>query len=264
MPYHHSKFYHVFWRMVVGKAPSSSPGEHHREIRSAGGSFALAVLVALTLRTLLFEPYYIPSGSMKSTLLVGDFIVVNKYAYGYSRHSLPFGPPVFEGRIAARHLPERGDIVVFVKGGTKYIKRLIGLPGDIVQMKDGNLFLNHQRVEKRPDGTFTDTDGNVLRRYIESLAPTVSYVVLDQYQNGPYDNTPAIAVPEGHYFFMGDNRDNSGDSRAGMGMIPLENIVGKASYILLSMREPLWKIWRWYSAYDRHQSFTSLDKHRTP
>jgi signal peptidase I len=211
-----------------------------------------AILIALVVRTLFFEPFNIPSGSMKPTLLVGDYLFTSKYAYGYSRHSLPFSPPLFGGRVL-EDLPERGDVVVFKlpsDGRTDYIKRVIGLPGDTVQMRDGRLILNGEPVPKERVGTFVDTGeaGRELARYVETLPNGRSYEVLDMTPNGPYDTTRVFEVPEGHLFVMGDNRDNSMDSRTRfVGFVPLENLVGRAEIIFYSTdgTAALWELWRW-------------------
>jgi signal peptidase I len=211
-----------------------------------------AILIALVVRTLFFEPFNIPSGSMKPTLLVGDYLFTSKYAYGYSRHSLPFSPPLFGGRVL-EDLPERGDVVVFKlpsDGRTDYIKRVIGLPGDTVQMRDGRLILNGEPVPKERVGTFVDTGeaGRELARYVETLPNGRSYEVLDMTPNGPYDTTRVFEVPEGHLFVMGDNRDNSMDSRTRfVGFVPLENLVGRAEVIFYSTdgTAALWELWRW-------------------
>mgnify|MGYP006273482313 FL=1 len=211
-----------------------------------------AILIALVVRTLFFEPFNIPSGSMKPTLLVGDYLFTSKYAYGYSRHSLPFSPPLFGGRVL-EDLPERGDVVVFKlpsDGRTDYIKRVIGLPGDTVQMRDGQLYLNGEPVPKERVGTFVDTGeaGRELARYVETLPNGRSYEVLDMTPNGPYDTTRVFEVPEDHLFVMGDNRDNSMDSRTRfVGFVPLENLVGRAEIIFFSTdgSAALWELWRW-------------------
>jgi signal peptidase I len=212
-----------------------------------------ALLLALVVRTLLFQPFNIPSGSMKSTLLIGDYLFVSKYSYGYSHFSLPLSPPLFSGRIWSKP-PERGDIVVFKlprDESTDYIKRVIGLPGDRIQMKGGVIYINDVAVPKEYVDTFND-DGIVEKRYRETLPNGVSYQVLDRDASGLYDNTEVFEVPPDHYFMMGDNRDNSTDSRVapasgGVGFVPFENIVGRASIIFFSLEEgePFWAVWDW-------------------
>ena len=217
-----------------------------------------ALLIALVIRAILFQPFFIPSGSMIPSLLIGDYLFVAKYPYGYSRHSLPFSPPLFSGRLFGAD-PERGDIVVFktpADNRTDFIKRLIGLPGDTIQMQKGVLFINgkpvpRERVEDRID---TDEYGNVRRipQYRETLPSGVSYNTQDIEAEGPYDNTDIYIVPLGHYFMMGDNRDNSSDSRVAnaVGYVPAENLVGKAEIIFFSAdgSASFWQFWRWPSA----------------
>jgi signal peptidase I len=213
-----------------------------------------AVGIALAVRTFLYEPFNIPSGSMKPTLLVGDYLFVSKMAYGYSKHSLPFSLPLFEGRIAGS-LPERGDVVVFKlpsDNRTDYIKRIIGLPGDKIQVKDDILYLNGEplnrvRLEDFYDDDGTGTNGPV-PRYRETLPGGRSYTVLDITTHGSLDNTGVYEVPAGHVFAMGDNRDNSLDSRVdNVGFIPIENLIGRAEIIFFSTNGSahLWEIWNW-------------------
>lgn len=219
-----------------------------------------ALVLALVVRTLLFQPFNIPSGSMKETLLVGDYLFVSKFSYGFSRYSLPFGEylPSF-GRVLFQQ-PQRGDIIVFKKTSdpsVDYIKRLIGLPGDKVQMKGGVLYINGTAVPKEPDGIFIDDDTGFggsakIAVYKETLPNGVVHHTLDMVENGPEDNTPEFLVPEGHYFFMGDNRDNSSDSRvpgSGVGFVPEENLVGKAQMIFFSISGDArpWEFWSWPS-----------------
>lgn len=212
-----------------------------------------ALLLALVIRTLLFQPFSIPSGSMRPTLLEGDYLFVTKWAYGYSRHSLPFSPPLFLGRIWAS-APERGDVAVFKfppNPSVDYIKRVIGLPGDKIQMKSGQLFINGQGVQREKIGQIDNPDITEETRpvdvYRETLPNGVSYETLDINPNGMGDDTREFVVPAGHYFMMGDNRDNSSDSRFEVGYVPDENLVGRANYIFFSIAgkySPL-EVWRW-------------------
>jgi signal peptidase I len=233
-----------------------------------------ALVIAGVFRTLFFQPFWIPSGSMKDTLLIGDFLFVNKMAYGYSRYSCPFAACPIKGRLFASE-PERGDVVVFRHPGTgaDFIKRLIGLPGDTIQMKEGVLFINGKEVPQRDAGTFEEikapqgSQGNIPRcandpvglggtcikqRLIETLPNGVSHSVLN-IGDGGADNTPVYTVPAGHYFFMGDNRDNSQDSRfplatGGVGMLPAEYLIGRADRIMFSSAgKSLFFFWTWRS-----------------
>lgn len=218
-----------------------------------------ALLIALFLRVLFFQPFTIPSASMEPTLLEGDYIIVSKYSYGYSRHSIPFSPPLFTGRILER-APQRGDVVVFKlprDGRTDYIKRLIGLPGDRIQVRAGQVFINGKPVprEHLPPVTVETEFGfeRSIERYQETFSNGRSFTTYDYGPDGEVDNTGAYVVPEGHFFFMGDNRDNSLDSRVpaevGVGFVPAENLVGKAQIILFSWDRgaTLFKPWTWFT-----------------
>ena len=212
-----------------------------------------ALLLAMVIRTVLFQPFTIPSGSMMPTLLVGDYIFVNKFAYGYSKYSLPMSPDLFSGRIFASE-PERGDIVVFrfpPNPSIDYIKRVVGLPGDRVQMIGGVLHINGTAVPKQEDGVFTSDyhldPGSNVPLYRETFDNGVSFETLDNSPNSSGDNTREFVVPEGHYFMMGDNRDNSLDSRFDVGFVPAENLIGKASVIFFSLGNDtsFREIWKW-------------------
>ena len=177
--------------------------------------FVGALIIALIIRSLLFQPFNIPSSSMKPTLLIGDFLFVSKFSYGYSQHSFPFSLGPIDGRTSDAR-PERGDVVVFklpADNRTDFIKRVIGLPGDTVQMINGKLHLNRVPVAREQVDDFVEPRryGNDLRvrRYRETLPSGRSYYTLDQVDGGPADNTPLYEVPQGHYFMLGDNRDNS-------------------------------------------------------
>jgi signal peptidase I len=214
-----------------------------------------ALLLALVIRTFLFQPFSIPSGSMRPTLLEGDYLFVTKWAYGYSKHSLPFSPDLFEGRIWASQ-PERGDVVVFKfppNPSLDYIKRVIGLPGDRVQMRSVQLFINGEAVKREKTGEIDNPDITEMNRPVEvwreTLPNGVSYDTLDLTPNGIGDDTREFVVPEGHYFMMGDNRDNSTDSRFSVGYVPEDHLVGRANIIFFSIAggaSPL-EIWRWPS-----------------
>ncbi|MBK8175682.1 MAG: signal peptidase I [Rhodospirillales bacterium] len=213
-----------------------------------------AVVIAVVVRTFLFEPFSIPSGSMIPTLLVGDYLFVSKYSYGYSRYSLPFGMPLFSGRLLADQ-PERGDVVVFklpTDNTTDYIKRVIGLPGDRIQLKNGLLYINDEPVKREPAGQFIAHSGLALaqtyHRYIETLPNGRQHPIIEISDSGPFDNTGVYTVPEGSYFMMGDNRDSSRDSRflSEVGYVPFENLIGRARVIFFSVDGEALAFWDWY------------------
>lgn len=224
-----------------------------------------AILIAVVFRSLLFQPFWIPSGSMKSTLLIGDYIFVSKYSYGLSKHSFPFSMGPFSGRLFGSE-PERGDVVVFrhPTRNEDFVKRLTGLPGDKVQMKAGILYINGETAKQTADGDFVERlvpgqsqqcaaretrDGEVVcvkERFIETLPNGVDHVILNANDNrGFSDNTPVFSIPEGHYFFMGDNRDNSNDSRQSVRVVPFENLLGRAEIIAISSDGPFYEVWNW-------------------
>jgi signal peptidase I len=210
-----------------------------------------AVLIALVARTFVIEPFNIPSASMVPTLLVGDYLFVSKWTYGYSRHSFPFSFPPFTGRVF-ESAPQRGDVVVFKYPGpnpaykdSDYIKRIVGLPGDRVQVVDGIVRINGTPVarellgpadhEGRPSGSASRSFSRSFQRYVETLPGGVRHDILETSDNDRYDNTPVFTVQQRHVFVMGDNRDNSEDSRAEGGwFVPFDNIVGRAEFIFYS------------------------------
>lgn len=231
-----------------------------------------ALLIAGVFRTLFFQPFWIPSGSMKDTLLIGDFLFVNKMAYGYSAYSCPFAICPVDGRIMGRE-PARGDVVVFRHpvNGQDFIKRVIGLPGDTVQMQNGRLFINGTEAVQVANGQFVEpyapqgpiqslplcTDGRLSpgavcskEKAIETLPGGTAHAVLNVY-DGRYDNTGVFSVPEGHFFFVGDNRDNSTDSRerqdfGGVGYVPYDHLIGRADRVMFSSAgRSLLFVWTW-------------------
>ncbi|MFZ4125690.1 MAG: signal peptidase I [Rickettsiales bacterium] len=242
-------------------------------------SFGYAVLLALVFRSLAYEPFHIPSGSMLPTMQIGDYIFVSKTSYGYGRYSFPFGTvfDYFDGRVM-EETPKRGDVIVFrLPNNTSidYIKRIIGLPGDKIQVIDGVLHINGKAVklERIEDYNEKQEDGSVksVRRYMETLPNGVKQMVLDERPFGNIDvndptgfdsdNTGVYEVPAGHYFFMGDNRDNSEDSRymeTGPGYVPAENLIGRADVIFVSFNTQarFWEFWNWIN-HDRWVTYVN-------
>jgi len=236
---------------TLTKSKSSSSGGIVDTVKTV----LYAIIIALFVRTVAYEPFNIPSGSMVPTLLVGDYLFVSKFSYGYSRYSLPFGLPLIPGRIFF-HQPERGDVVVFKlpkDNSTDYIKRVIGLPGDRIQVKNGLLYINDAPVKRERIEDYIYREGpNPFRaaQYIETLPNGKKHRIIELSDNAPFDNTSVFEVPPGHYFMMGDNRDNSLDSRApegGVGYVPAENLVGRAEFIFFSTdgAARLWELWKW-------------------
>ncbi|AZL16427.1 signal peptidase I [Rickettsiales endosymbiont of Stachyamoeba lipophora] len=214
-------------------------------------SLGAAVIFAILIRSFIVEPFQIPSSSMKPNLLIGDFLFVSKYSYGFSRHSFPFSIVPIKGRIFNFNQPERGDVIVFrgVENPNKfYIKRLIGLAGDKVQMINGVLYINNQPVNKIYAGTFSDNEFQNVKMYNEELSTKKIHLTLDLEEQGILDNTKVYEVPEGYLFMMGDNRDGSNDSRWELGYIPYENIIGRAEFIFFSIDGKFLEFWKWYDS----------------
>jgi signal peptidase I len=228
-----------------------------------------ALAIAFVVRTFFFQPFNIPSSSMYPTLMIGDYLFVSKLSYGYGKYSFNFslnglsGDPLikccpidFAGRKVLADVPERGDVAVFklpTDTEIDYIKRVIGLPGDRIQMRDGVLYINDVAVKKERIEDYVDQDsefaGVPVPQYVETLPNGVSYRVLDSTPVGGLDNTEVYTVPADHYFMMGDNRDNSTDSRVldHVGYVPVENFVGRADILFFSISADasLWRIWEW-------------------
>ncbi len=239
----------------VEKAPPMNAREEWMEF---GKTALVALIFAVLIRTFLLEPFNIPSGSMKPTLLVGDYLFVSKPAYGYSKHSFPFSFAPIEGRVwTGGRTPDRGDVIVFkLPTNTKidFIKRVIGLPGDKIQVKEGLLYINGKIVPREEVGLVQDVEGSskqTLMQYTETLPNGVKHAIYEASDNHPLDNTPEYTVPKGHYFMMGDNRDNSQDSRVQeeVGFVPLENIVGRAAFLFFSTngKASIVEFWKWPS-----------------
>ena len=226
-----------------------------KEIKENIKTLFYALVIAIIIRSLIIQPFYIPSSSMEPNLLVGDRIFVTKYSYGYSKHSFPFSPPIFKGRILPNK-PQRGDVVVFktpADNRTDYIKRLIGLPGDQIQFLDSNLYINNSEVIKSrlssSDKIYCGTyDLNVFT--FEEILPNGLKHKSVYLKDFPYENSDTFVVPEDHYFFLGDNRDCSKDSRflSSVGYVHKDNLVGKAQFIFFSSDKSIGNIfsfWKW-------------------
>ena len=216
------------------------------EVSEFAKTAIIAVLLALLIRSVLYEPFNIPSGSMLPTLLVGDYLFVSKPAYGYSKHSFPFGMAKFEGRVMMDE-PKRGDVIVFKlpsNPSIDYIKRLIGMPGETIQVIKGRLYINGELVEREPVGLVqsdenSDLETRNITEYIETLPGGVMHSIYEESDNEDLDNTQLYTIPENHYFMMGDNRDNSMDSRVSslVGFVPFDNFVGRADILFFSVNE---------------------------
>lgn len=231
-------------------------------------TIVLAVFIALVIRSFWLEPFRIPSGSMYPTLQVGDYLFVSKYTYGYSRYSFPAGLPLFEGRIFYSE-PKRGDIVVFKfpkNPHTDFIKRIIGLPGDKIQVKDGRLYINGEQVERSEKERYIIDEYVAIpefyHQYDETLPEGKIHRIIEMSdEERIVDNTEEFTVPEDMFFMMGDNRDRSDDSRLSVGFVPKENLVGKARFIFFSHSDKgsLIKPWTWFNAIRWKRFFKGIE-----
>jgi signal peptidase I len=278
--------------MTAAEAKSGKPRRKRGLIHEFISTFVYPVLAVVAVYSFFYQPFRIPSGSMVDTLLVGDYVWVNKFAYGYSKHSIPFSPPVMQGRVWSGE-PKRGDVIVFKfppDNSTDYIKRLVGLPGDRVQVKQGTLWINGEPVKEELVGeinyTYREDDGRIRelrgRKFRETLPGGVTHMIIKSYEwdsgySRDANNTPEYVVPAGHYFMMGDNRDSSTDSRfdqtldlprsndlvrtAGVGMVPFENLVGRADMIFPTSDGSArwWALWEWPGAIRWDRLFTVIE-----
>ena len=228
-----------------------------------------ALIIAIIIRSLLIQPFYIPSSSMEPTLLVGDRLFVTKYSYGYSKHSFPFSPPILNKRILFNS-PERGDVVVFktpADNRTDYIKRLIGLPGDKIQFIDSNLYLNSSEILKSKILIKNKIycGNRVIDVYkFEEILPSGKKFHTVYLKDYTYQNSDVFTVPENHYFFLGDNRDCSKDSRflSSVGYVHKDNLVGKAQFIFFSSDKNIGSIfafWKWHKTIRLNRSFSKIN-----
>jgi signal peptidase I len=241
-------------------------------------SIIYVIILALAIRTFIFEPYHIPSTSMYDNLQIGDYLIGTKYNYGYSNKSIPYSPNLFSGRIFSVE-PKRGDVIIFKAKNTgideRFIKRLIGLPGDKVKITNGDLYINDIKIQKQYVEDIKDEKGNVFGKFIEVLPEGKQYNILrlktndTDYEQGYANNIPDFYVPEGHYFFLGDNRDHSADSRFQMGFVENQELIAKAQLIFFSTSTKLWidngsiieqisNIWPWLQSIQFHRIFNNL------
>ena len=240
--------------------------------RGQVAQLAAIVLVVFLAKGALAEPFYVPSGSMEPTLQIGDALLASKYAYGYSTASLPIQINLPESGRVFSETPKRGDVVVFRWPGDRsqaWVKRVVGLPGDRIQMRQGQLFINNHAASLKPDGTGEAEDDNgavePAYRYVETLPNGVSHAIFKLRDNGRLDNTAEVTVPPDRLFVMGDNRDNSADSRVpvregGVGLLPMDNLVGRADAVVgswdLGMRSQ--PVWTWLSGFRGSRFFTAV------
>lgn len=257
-----------------GEEKPAKPPEEKETIGDVARSGFIAILLALIVRTFLFEPFNIPSSSMVPNLLVGDYLFISKYSYGYSRHSFPFGIAGFEGRISPE-LPNRGDVIVFklpTNTSIDYIKRLVGMPGETVQVIGGRLYINDELVPREAKGMaeYKKESGITAKvmEYVETLPGGTQHTIYEESDQGPLDNTEKYRIPEGHYFMMGDNRDNSQDSRVQslVGYVPYDNLEGRSEFLFFSTNglAHAYEFWKWPSAIRFERIFDTIENGKPP
>ena len=260
--------------MSVDKSSTESKSDETKPTTWRGQAVQLLaiVLAVFVAKGAIAEPFYVPSGSMEPTLMIGDALLASKFPYGYSAASLPIQITLPETGRVLGGTPKRGDVVVFRWPGNRaqaWVKRVIGLPGDRIQMRQGQLFINDRAAELKPDGTGQAEDDSggfeSALRYVETLPGGVSHEIYKLYDNGRLDNTPEVTVPPEHLFVMGDNRDNSADSRVpvregGVGLLPMDDLVGRADAVVgswdLGMRSR--PVWTWFSGLRLARFFTAV------
>ena len=265
--------------MSVEKMSDSAEGKSTKAAKSSGSSWRSQAVQLVGIVAAVFiakgaiaEPFYVPSGSMEPTLLIGDALLASKFPYGYGTASLPMQINLPESSRVFGESPKRGDVVVFRWPGDTsqaWVKRVVGLPGDRIQMRQGQLFINDHPASLKPDGLgeAEDDEGGKepAYRYVETLPNGVSHEILKMHDNGRLDNTPEVTVPPGHLFVLGDNRDNSADSRVpvrdgGVGLLPIDNLVGRADAVVgswdLGVRNQ--PVWAWLSGFRLDRFFTAV------
>ena len=237
-------------------------------------SLLYVIIFALMIRIFLVELFFVPTGSMKHTILEGDYIFSTKYSYGFSKYSFPFSPPIFKGRILATQ-PERGDIIIFRpphRMDMRYVKRLIGMPGDKIKLTDDLLYINDKPIKREEVGEVVSEHNNIYKKFKETLPNGVSYhsyTLANSDTPHRFSNTETFYVPKDKYFFLGDNRDESNDSRIDLGFVPFENFIAKSQFILFSTKEFLWldggnitqiftRLWTWVSNVRWNRMFANI------